>query len=104
MVHIDRRTQRFQDVELNVNINQMQALIDDVVQSSRDRDLRELAKVIQDEGIRRVTGVHRGGDDRNPDRPADPNPHVTLEDGRRRRYHVYLANRGGHWMIVRITA
>ena len=103
MVHIDRRTQRFQDVDFNVNVRQMEEMIGATARHGDDRRVRELAKHIRDVGIRRVTGAHAGGFG-GAGREADPLQHCTLEDADRDRYHVYLSRRNGRYMIVNITA
>ena len=103
MVHIDRKTQRFQDVDFNVNVRQMEEMIEAAARNSDDWRVRDLAKHIRKVGIHKVTGAHAGGFG-GGGREADPLQHCTLEDKDRDRYHVYLSKRAGRYMIVNITA
>jgi hypothetical protein len=104
MVNIDRderRTQRFQEVRINVNVDQMTEMLETAARRG-DRDVRELAKDILKDGVSKVTGLHElgfGGDGR----PPDPYEHASVRAGRNN-YHVYLGKKGGRHFIVNITA
>jgi hypothetical protein len=96
-----RRTRRFQGVDFNVNVQQMQAMLQ-AAQTHPNRTVKELAKRILGEGVVRVTGAHSGGFG-GGGRPADPQQHCTTETRPGNRYHVYLKQKGGRWLITNIT-
>ena len=56
----NRQTQRFQDVDFNINKKQMGVLLATAAKSG-SRDVRELAKTIVKDGVDKVTGAHSGG-------------------------------------------
>jgi hypothetical protein len=97
----DRRTQRFQGVDFNVNVKQMQTMLE-AARTNRDRTVKELAKRILGEGVVKVTGAHSGGFG-GGGRPADPEQHCTVETNQRNRYHVYLKEKNGKWSVTKIT-
>jgi hypothetical protein len=97
----DRKTQRFQGVDFNVNVQQMETMLE-TAKTSRDRTLKDLAKRILDEGVVKVTGAHSGGFG-GGGRPADPEQHCTVESKKRSKYHVYLKEKSGKMSITKIT-
>jgi hypothetical protein len=103
MVNIDRderRTQRYQEVRINVNEDQMTEMLE-VTARRGNREVRGLAKDILSNGVSKVTGLHElgfGGDGR----PPDPYEHASVRAGRSN-YHVYLGKKAGKYFIVNIT-
>ncbi len=96
----NRQTQRFQDVDFNINKKQMGVLLATAAKSG-SRDVRELAKTIVKDGVDKVTSAHSGGHG-GGGREADPTQHCTVRAGRNN-YHVYLKNQRGKWLITKIT-
>ena len=95
-----RKTQRFQDVDRNINIKQMNRLLESA-KTGRNRDVKQLASEILKLGVDKVTGEHKGGFGGN-DRPADPETHCTVRAGGNS-YHVYLKHKAGYLFISKIT-